>query len=67
MDHSVRGYLSRQSTQILQTLLQQYLQKGMEGYYNTIPIIVEILRHRSIDIPRSVYDRILEIQASQKN
>lgn len=67
MDHSVRGYLSRQSTQILQTLLQQYLQKGMEGYLNTIPILIEILTQRGVDIPQSVYDRILEIQSFQEN
>lgn len=67
MDHSVRGYLSRQSTQILQTLLQQYLQKGMEGYLNTIPILIEILTQRGVDIPPSVYDRILEIQFFQEN
>ena len=67
MDHSVRGYLSRQSTQILQTLLHQYLQKGMEGYLNTIPILIEILTQRGVDIPQSVYDRILEIQSSQEN
>ena len=67
MDHSVRGYLSRQSTQILQTLLQQYLQKGMEGYLNTIPILIEILTQRGVDIPQSVHDRILEIQFFQEN
>lgn len=62
MDHSVRGYLSRQPTQILQMLLQQYLQRGMEGYYNAIPIIAEILTQRGIGIPQEIHTRIAEIQ-----
>ena len=62
MDHSIRGYLGRQPTQMLQMLLQQYLQKGMEGYYYTVPIIVDSLTQRGIDIPQEIYDRIAEIE-----
>lgn len=63
MDRSVRGYLGRQPTQILQLLLDQYLIDGMwERYFYAVPIIVEILTQRGIQIPQQIHDRIVEIE-----
>lgn len=63
MDLSLGGYLSRQSTQTLQQLLEQYLTDGMwEGYFYAVPTIVEILTARGVSIPQEIQDRIAEIQ-----
>ena len=63
MDHSIRGYLGRQPTQILQSILQHYLEDGVwQNYFYAVPMIVEVLTERGIDIPQEIYDRITEIQ-----
>lgn len=46
MDHSVQGYLERQSTQLLETLLQKYT--GTREEY-LVDIISEILEKRKRD------------------
>lgn len=67
MDHSIRGYLSRQSTVILQSVLQRHLQDGMwQSYFYTVPMIIEILIERGIYISPEIYDRIAEIEALQQ-
>lgn len=68
MDHSVRGYLGRQPTKVLETLLHLYLQDGQwEDYFYTIPMIVEVLTQRGFSIPQQIYDRIAEIERIQQN
>ena len=68
MDYSVRGYLGRQSTKTLETLLHLHLQDGLwEDYFYTIPMIVEVLTQRGFSIPQQVYDRIAEIEKLQQD
>ena len=68
MDHSVRGYLGRQPTKVLERLLHLYLQDGQwEDYFYTIPMIVEVLTQRGFSIPQQIYDRIAEIERIQQN
>lgn len=63
MDHSVRGYLGRQPTELLQSVLQHHLEDGVwQSYFCTVPLIIEILTERGIDIPQEIYDRIAEIE-----
>ena len=63
MDHSVRGYLSRQPTEVLQHLLHHYLQDGVwQDYFRTVPIIIEILKQRGINISQEICGRIAEIE-----
>ena len=63
MDHSVRGYLSRQSTQVLLVILRTCLQDNLtESYLYAINPIVEILTDRGIALPQDLSDRICEIQ-----
>ena len=65
MDHSVRGYLGRQPTKILQSVLQHHLKDGVwQSYFYTVPIIIEILMQRNVEIPQEIYDRIVEIETS---
>ena len=65
MDHSVREYLGRQPTKILQSVLQHHLKDGVwQSYFYTIPIIIEILMQRNVEIPQEIYDRIVEIETS---
>lgn len=67
MDHSIQGYLNRQPTKILQSVLQHHLKDGVwQSYFYTVPMIIEILKQRDIDIPRQIYDRIAEIEKSQQ-
>ena len=68
MDHSIRGYLGRQPTQILQGALQYHLQEGVwQSYYYTVPMIIEILNQRGVLVPQEVYDRMAEIEKIQAN
>ena len=63
MDYSIQGYLGRQTTAVLESLLHLYLQDGMwEGYFRVVPIIVEILTQRGYVISQQIYDRIAEIE-----
>ena len=67
MDHSIRGYLGRQPTEILQNVLQYHLQDGVwQSYFYTVPMIIEILKERDIDIPQEIYDRIAQIEKLQQ-
>ena len=67
MDFSLREYLGRRPTQFLQQLLEQFLTDDMwEGYFYAVPIIVEILTQRGIQIPQETYDRIAEIKAQSE-
>ena len=67
MDHSVRGYISRQSTEVLQSVLRHHLKEGVwQSYFYTVPMIVEVLTERGVDIPREIYDRIAEIGKLQE-
>ena len=63
MDYSIRGYLGRQPTKTLETMLHHYLQDGMwEDYFYIIPMILEVLTQRGFDLPQQIYDRIAEIE-----
>ena len=67
MDHSVRGYLGRQPTEILQSILLHYLEDGVwQSYFYTVPMIIETLTERGIDIPQAIYDRITEIEKTSE-
>ena len=68
MDHSVQGYLSRQPSKTLETLLYQYLEDGMwKDYFYIVPTIVEILTQRGLNLPQQIYDRIAEIEILQQS
>ena len=68
MDLSIQGYLGRQPTKKLETMLLLYLQDGMwEDYFYVIPMIVEVLTQRGFDISQQIYDRIAEIENIQQN
>ena len=55
MDHSIQAYLNRQPTKILQSVLQHHLQDGVwQSYFYTVPMIIEILKQRNVDIPRQI-------------
>lgn len=67
MDHSIQGNLGRQPTETLQNILQYHLQDGVwQSYFYTVPMIIEILRQRDIDIPQEIFDRIAEIEKLQQ-
>ena len=67
MDHSIRGYLGRQPTEILQSVLQHHLKDGGgQRYFYTVPMIIEVLKERDIDIPQEIYNRIAEIEQLQQ-
>ena len=63
MDHSLRGYIGRQPTPVLQTLLQNYTQETLlPDYCYAIPLIVEALTARGVDIPLEIWNRIAEYE-----
>lgn len=67
MDHSIRGYLGRQPTEILQSVLQHHLTDGVwQSYFYTVPMIIEVLKERDIAIPQEIYNRIAEIERVQQ-
>ena len=68
MDHSLRGYIGRQPTKVLERLLHLYLQDGQwENYFYLIPMIVEVLTQRGFSIPQQISDRITEIEKIQQD
>ena len=67
MDISVRGYLNRQPTEVLQSILQFHLQDGVwQDFFYTVPIILDVLEQRNVDISQEIYARIAEIEALQQ-
>ena len=67
MDHSIRGYLGRQPTEILQGVLEHHLKDGVwQSYFYTVPMIIEVLKERDIEIPQEIYNRIAEIEQLQQ-
>ena len=67
MDHSIRGYLGRQPTEVLQNILRHHLEDGVwQSYFYTVPMIIDALKERNVEIPQEIYDRIAEIEQLQQ-
>ena len=62
MDHSLRGYLERQSTEQLDTILQDCLeQKDIWNYEETIRLILAILWEREKNVDYEIPAKMKEV------
>lgn len=66
-DHSVQAYLGRRTTQTLLLWLRSYSSEAMlPGYYQSVIIMVDILKSREEPIPQDILDRITDFENSEQ-
>ena len=67
MDHSIQGYLGRQSTQLLLMLLGDYTKHAQIALdYHVIRILTKILTARNVPIPLELQVGIAECLDEEK-